>query len=321
MTIGALQLFDAIRDARGLSPTEKLVLYTVASHTSRAALCFASYGTIATESGVHRDTIKRTMAGLRSAAIVVATAGHRPNGSTSSNTIAIAHDALTAISAARSAVVPGIVDPPGGARSPGGPCDPLPGDLGSPCPGIVDPPGGGSSIPDLKDLSKDLLKEQREGTHQEAFQLDDPSSSSPPSTPEAEVWAHFQTVRKRWRKHSRPTLLGTDDRRKLAAQLAAGYDVADLRLAVDGLFGSHWHRENDRLALAYALRSSNIDGFIDAARRETRPPRRDVDVNDAPSTADDTRSADDRNAIVGQRGDEPREHLFDLGAFAAGFEA
>jgi len=149
----SIQTFGAIRDARGFSPTEKLVLYTVAAHSPN---CFASYGRLAEETGLHRDTLKRTLKTLSIAGVLTIVSRQRPNGSTSSNELAVTREALVVPRPApqdashdrgppgdrgspRGCSIddpPGIEDPPGDARS----TIPASGDRGSLHPGIEDPP-------------------------------------------------------------------------------------------------------------------------------------------------------------------------------------
>jgi hypothetical protein len=172
------------------------------------------------------------------------------------------------------------------------------------------------------------LKEQNEGAKAEPLQL--LPVEPPVATPEAEVWTHYQAVRKRWRKHSRSTALGDKDRREIKARLKGGYTVADLAFAVDGLFASVWHRENERLALTYALRETNIAGFIDAAERERRrlaprvapvdaSPSNDVDRGQAFDVSPSPRSLDTANAILVEPGEEPRPcPILDFSPFSRG---
>lgn len=137
------------------------------------------------------------------------------------------------------------------------------------------------------------MKEPSEGTNTEPLQLVPTEAAK--ALPEAEVWSFYRTVLKKWRKHTRTVDLGDKDRREIKARFKSGYTVDDLQLATLGLFADVWHRENEHLGLTYALRESNIEGFITVGRRErsiapaspavAASPLRDDDPSQLPARA------------------------------------
>ncbi len=81
----------------------------------------------------------------------------------------------------------------------------------------------------------------------------------PPAVGADEVWDHYVATMAKHRPRRRPTKLTPKDRKAIAGHLASGLTVADLRLAVDGLFRSTHHiglndRSTEYLELEYALR-------------------------------------------------------------------
>ncbi len=85
------------------------------------------------------------------------------------------------------------------------------------------------------------------------------------------VHVHFLAVRKRHIPRARDVGLSQKDRDQLCAALRRGFSVADLKLAVEGMFLSPYHLgQNDRLTkyleFTYVLR--NIEKFIELAETD-----------------------------------------------------
>jgi hypothetical protein len=290
--LSPLALLSAVRDARGLTVHEKVALFVLAAHADAQGRCFPSYSRIALACGVSRSTAIKSIATLRARGALEVEHRATPRGTTS-NVFVLSLDAVRGMSECDpvSSVNPvSNTDPPSLQYGPGG------SPIRTPLVSNTDPEG---------DQGRDPMKEPKEAAAVAPLQLLPSTPESGSNSPEGEVWEYFQTVRKRWRSRSRPTALGDKDRREMKARLKAGYSVDDLKLAVDGLFASTWHRENDHLGLTYALREANIARFIDVGERERC---------DAPTVAP---------ALPPSRAepDEPRDHTFDLGSFAETFKA
>lgn len=89
----------------------------------------------------------------------------------------------------------------------------------------------------------------------------------------AEIFDHWRM------KMSKPRSKLDDKRKRLIAKALENYEVADLKLAIDGCAGSPWHMgTNDRKTkyndIELILRdASKIDGFIDKAERPPVAPK------------------------------------------------
>lgn len=93
-------------------------------------------------------------------------------------------------------------------------------------------------------------------------------ASGPEPDPVAQVYEHWRAAAKA--RGMRPAkVVGDKDRKRVRDELKRGRTLEDLELAVEGLFLSEHHaKETKWLALEYALRPTNIDGFIAAAAAE-----------------------------------------------------
>lgn len=306
MKDGPLQHFDAARDARGLSWAAKFVLFVLIAFMGPRGI-FPSQETIAAVAGLSKRKVISSLGELRARNVIkVARAGR-----TATNEYEIDFVAL------RSLV------PPRDARD----VNDVHLATCTPCTSEVNDVHLARCTPcTQKDPSK---KEPREGADPEPLQLvPTPATAASKAGPEVEVWDHYQTVRKRWRSRSRLTALGDKDRREIRARLKAGYTIDDLKLAIDGLFASAFHRDGNYLAIEYALRGKSIDGFIDDAERERRQhtaprpspanasPSHEVDPSRVPSGGPVPRSIDEPNAPLADPREEPRPYTFDLGALA-----
>ena len=65
MTHRPLQSLDAVRDLRGVTAPEKLVLFVLATRADAKGRCVPSYRRLAKDTGLSRRTVMRAMAGLR----------------------------------------------------------------------------------------------------------------------------------------------------------------------------------------------------------------------------------------------------------------
>lgn len=115
------------------------------------------------------------------------------------------------------------------------------------------------------------------------------------STPEREVYEHWVDGWKRIVRGVRVPKLDTKRRGKVRARLREGYTVAELKLAVDGVWASTWHVENRRYDLELVCRDApHVDGFIERAPRapawaqraaDPEPPPDDSGVTEAEADA------------------------------------
>ncbi len=102
------------------------------------------------------------------------------------------------------------------------------------------------------------------------------------STPEREVFEHWVLGWRRVVKGTRPPVLDDKRRGKIRARLADGYTVADLKLAVDGMWATPWNVEGKHWDIELVCRDSGkVDRFIGLAPVAPPPAVRPVVVDDA----------------------------------------
>ncbi len=241
---GPLQHLDAARDARGLSWAAKFVLLVLVSFMGPRGI-FPSQQTIAAVANLSARTVWSALTELQARGVVRAQRG----GRTKTNSYSIDLAALRALSDSHHVRVA-----PDANRTA---CESDSQDVRV----------ATRTTCEQKDLRE---KEPREGTQTLPLVLSPETSEASKGDDAAEVWSHYLAVRKRWRPKARTTALGDKDRREIKARLKAGYTVADLRLAIDGLFASQFHRDGNYLALTYALRDKSLDKFIAEGTREQR---------------------------------------------------
>jgi hypothetical protein len=107
-----------------------------------------------------------------------------------------------------------------------------------------------------------------DGPAQQTLLADD----APASDPEREVYEHYLAGWRRVIHGNRLPKFSTERRRKVRARLAEKWSVADLKLAVDGLWHSQWHIDNGQTDLELVCRDTkHVEQFLDKLPRDQRP--------------------------------------------------
>lgn len=97
------------------------------------------------------------------------------------------------------------------------------------------------------------------------------ADDAPASDPEREVYEHYLTGWRQVIHGNRPPKFSPERRRKVRARLAEKWSVADLKLAVDGLWCSQWHIDEGQTDLELVCRDTkHVEQFLDKLPRDQR---------------------------------------------------